>query len=366
VTSPDTYVERRRRAVDAVAAAGFDAVLVTPGPDLRYLTGYDAIPLERLTMLRLAPGADAVMLVPRLERAAAAAAAGVDGVEFATWADGDDVYLTAAALLGPGRYAVTDRTWAVHLLGFQAVARDARFVASSRCLPALRAVKDADEVEALARAGAAADLVFESILGSPFAGRSERDVASELGDLLRANGHEAVDFAIVGSGPNAASPHHDAGDRRIRPGEAVVLDFGGFAGGYGSDITRTVVVGEAPAGFDEVYDTVRRAQQTAFEAVRPGVACEEVDRAAREVIEEAGFGERFIHRTGHGIGLETHEDPYLVAGNPTPLREGMTFSIEPGIYLEDRFGVRIEDIVAVTADGARRLNEAPRDLRVVE
>jgi Xaa-Pro aminopeptidase len=366
VTNAAGYAERRRRAVDAVAAAGFEGLLVTPGPDLRYLTGYDAIPLERLTMLRLAPDAPPVMLVPRLERAAAASAEGVDGVELATWADGDDVYAAAAALLGPGRYAVADRTWAVHLLGFQSVAPHSTFVASSRDLPPLRAVKDADEVEALARAGAAADLVFASIVTSPFAGRSERDVASELGDLLRANGHESVDFAIVGSGPNAASPHHDAGDRRIRPGEAVVLDFGGFAGGYGSDITRTVVVGESPAGFDEVYETVRRAQQSAFEAVRPGVACEDVDRAAREVIDDAGFGERFIHRTGHGIGLETHEDPYLVEGNTTVLSEGMTFSIEPGVYLEGRFGVRIEDIVAVTSDGARRLNEAPRDLRVVE
>jgi Xaa-Pro aminopeptidase len=366
VTNAETYAERRRRAVDAVAAAGFDGLLVTPGPDLRYLTGYDAIPLERLTMLRLSPEADPVMLVPGLERAAAEAAEGVDGVELATWADGDDVYVVAAALLGPGRYAVADRTWAVHLLGFQSVARDATFVASTRGLPPLRAVKDADELQALARAGEAADLVFGSIVTSPFAGRTERDVANELADLLRANGHEAVDFAIVGSGPNAASPHHEASDRRIRPGEAVVLDFGGFAAGYGSDITRTVVVGEAPAGFDEVYETVRRAQQTAFEAVRPGVACEEIDRAARSVIEDAGLGERFIHRTGHGIGLETHEDPYLVAGNTTPLREGMTFSIEPGVYLEGRFGVRIEDIVAVTPDGGRRLNEAPRDLRVVE
>jgi Xaa-Pro aminopeptidase len=366
VTDVARYTERRQSAVDAVAEAGFDGLLVTPGPDLRYLTGYDAIPLERLTMLRLAPDADPVMLVPRLERAAAEAAEGIEGIGLATWADGDDVYVAAAALLGPGRYAVADRTWAVHLLGFQSAAADATFVASSQALPPLRAVKDTHEVEALARAGAAADLVFASILTGPFAGRTERDVSNELGDLLRAGGHEIVDFAIVGSGPNAASPHHEASDRRIRPGEAVVLDFGGFSAGYGSDITRTVVVGEPPAGFEEVYEVVRRAQQAAFEAVRPGVPCENVDAAARAVIEQAGFGERFIHRTGHGIGLETHEDPYIVEGNRTPLREGMTFSIEPGIYLEGRFGVRIEDIVAVTAEGGRRLNEAPRDLRVVE
>jgi Xaa-Pro aminopeptidase len=366
VTGVARYAERRRRAVEALGGAGLDGLVVTPGPDLRYLTGYDALPLERLTMLRLTPHADPVMLVPGLERAAAAAAEGIEGIELTTWADGDDVYVAAAPLLGPNRYAVSDRMWSVHLLGFQSAVPDATFVATSRGLPPLRAVKDPDEIEALARAGAAADLVFASIVTSPFAGRPERDVANELGELLRANGHETVDFAIVGSGPNGASPHHDAGDRRIRPGEAVVLDFGGFAGGYGSDITRTVVVGEPPAGFDEVYEIVRRAQQAAFEAVRPGIACEDVDAAARAVIEQAGFGERFIHRTGHGIGLETHEDPYIVEGNRMPLREGMTFSIEPGIYLEDRFGVRIEDIVAVTADGARRLNEAPRELQIVE
>jgi Xaa-Pro aminopeptidase len=366
VTDPGRFEARRDRAGDATAAFGLAGFVATPGPDLRYLTGYDALPLERLTMLRLAPGTDPVMLVPRLERAAAEAATGVEGIELVTWADGEDPYAAAAALLGAGRYALTDRTWAVHLIGVQSAARDATFVPASRALPGLRAVKDADELGALAAAGASADAVFASISMSPFAGRPERDVAAELADLLRANGHEAVEFTIVGSGPNAASPHHDAGDRHIRPGEAVVLDFGGFAHGYGSDITRTVVVGEPPEGFGEVYEAVRRAQQAAFEAVRPGVTCEDVDRAARVVIEDAGFGDRFIHRTGHGIGLETHEDPYIVAGNDTPLREGMTFSIEPGIYLEGRFGVRIEDIVAVAPDGARRFNEAPRDLRVVD
>jgi D-alanyl-D-alanine dipeptidase len=268
--------------------------------------------------------------------------------------------------MGPGRYAVTDRTWAVHVLALQSVARDARFVPASRSLPPLRAVKDAGELEALARAGAAADAVFEEIVASPFAGRTEQDVAGELADLLRANAHDVVDFTIVGSGPNAASPHHEASDRRIRPGEAVVLDFGGFVEGYGSDITRTVAVGEGPEGFEEVYETVRRAQEAAMEAVGPGVPARDVDRAARDVIEDAGFGPFFIHRTGHGIGLETHEDPYIVGTNETPLREGMTFSIEPGIYLEGRFGVRIEDIVVVTADGARRFNQAPRDLRIVD
>jgi Xaa-Pro aminopeptidase len=358
------YEARRAKAADAVAATGLHGFLVTPGPDLRYLTGYDALPLERLTVLRLSPGADPVMLVPRLERPAAAAAEGVDGVALEEWPDGTDPYAAVARLVGAGRYALSDRTWALHVLGLQG-ATPATFVPAGRALSSLRAVKDEEELAALARAGEGADVAFGAVATMPFAGATERDVAAKLEDALRANGHERVDFTIVGSGPNGASPHHGASDRRIAPGDAVVLDFGGFADGYGSDITRTVAVESTPDGFDEVYGVVRAAQQAAFEAVAPGVPCEAVDRAAREVIERAGFGDRFVHRTGHGIGLETHEEPYIVSGNRTALEPGMTFSIEPGIYLEGRFGVRIEDIVAVTEDGARRLNDATRDVVTV-
>jgi Xaa-Pro aminopeptidase len=361
VSEASRYAERRRRVLETLEAAALDGFVVTPGPDLRYLTGYEGLTMERLTLLRLAPGANPVMLLPRLERPAAETAAGIDGVELTTWTDGADPYDAVAALLRPGRYAVADRAWAAHLLGIQAAAPRATFVASGAVLPGLRAVKDAGELDALTRAGAAVDAVFEAIRARPFAGRTEGQVAFDLRELLLENGHDEAEFTIVGSGPNGASPHHDAGARRICPGDAVVLDFGGFLDSYGSDITRTVVVGEPPEGFDEVYEVVRRAQQAGVDAVRPGVACEEVDRAARAVIDEAGFGHLFVHRTGHGIGLETHEDPYIVAGNETPLLEGMTFSVEPGIYLEGRFGVRIEDIVAVTADGVRRLNEAPRE-----
>ena len=359
------YEARRERAVGAVEAAGLDGLLVTPGPDLRYLTGYDALPLERLTLLRLTPRTGPVMLVPRLERPAAAAADGIDGVALRDWLDGEDPYEAAAGLVGTGRFAVTDGTWATHVLSLQAAVAGIELVAAGRALAPLRAVKDGDEVSALARAAEAADVAFRDVAEMPFAGASERDVAANLEDALRRHGHERVDFTIVGSGPNGASPHHGASERRIAEGDAVVMDFGGFVGGYGSDITRTVVVQRPPDGFEEVYGAVHAAQQAAFEAVAPGVPCEEVDRAARDVIERAGFGDRFIHRTGHGIGLETHEEPYLVAGNRTPLEAGMTFSIEPGIYLEGRFGVRIEDIVAVTADGARRLNLATRDLVTV-
>jgi Xaa-Pro aminopeptidase len=229
----------------------------------------------------------------------------------------------------------------------------------------LRAVKDADELAALRAAARAADAAFAAILERPFIGRTEAEVAADLARLLVENGHDRADFTIVAGGPNAASPHHEAGARTIRPGDPVVMDFGGPVDGYFSDMTRTVVAGDPPAGFEEVYGVVRDAQRDGMASARPGVAAEDVDRAAREVIRGAGYGEWFVHRTGHGIGLEVHEPPYLVRGNDQQLEPGMAFSVEPGVYLPGRFGVRIEDIVTVTADGAESLNGASRDLLAV-
>ena len=232
-------------------------------------------------------------------------------------------------------------------------------------LPMLRGVKDADELERLAAAGAAADACYEELSKLPFAGRTEKEVASDLAALLISHGHSQVDFTVVGSGPNGANPHHEMGERIIQEGDMVVLDFGGLKDGYGSDTTRTVHVGEPTDEEREVHDIVRRAQQAGFEAVRPGVECQEIDRACRRVITEAGYGEQFIHRTGHGIGLTTHEPPYMVEGETHVLEPGMCFSIEPGIYLSGRFGVRIEDIVTVTEDAGRRLNNTPHEMRIV-
>jgi D-alanyl-D-alanine dipeptidase len=361
----EAYEDRRRRTLEAAEKAGLAGLLVTPGADLVYLTGYAPLPLERLTLLGLSSGRDPFLVVPALERPAAEAAPGVEGLELIDWRDGQSPYETVAGLMRAGRFAITDQTWSSHLLGLGQATADCMFVAAGRALPLLRAVKDPDELELLRAAGQAADAAFADVVELAFAGRRESDVAADLDRLLRQRGHDRVDFTIVGSGPNAASPHHEAGERTIEPGDAVVMDFGGVKEGYCSDITRTVFAGEPDEEKQNVYDVVRAAQQVAFEAVRPGALAQDVDRAARALITEAGYGELFVHRTGHGIGLEVHEPPYIVEGDETVLRQGMTFSDEPGIYLPGRFGVRIEDQVAVTPEGAERLNEASRELTVV-
>ena len=381
VIPAERYAERLQRAAAATTAHGLDALLVGVGPDLRYLTGYRAMPLERLTMLVLS-SQGAAIVVPRLERAAAEA--GVAGpVEILTFDEGADPY---AAVVGridtghgrPANVAVSDTLWASHLLGIQgAIRADASFdgadmrVASS-VLRELRMVKDADEIELLRLAAQAADRVVAQIASGPLVGRTEADVSHEVRDRLLAEGHETAEFAIVGSGPNSASPHHEASERVIQAGEPIVLDIGGSLSGYGSDITRTLWVtgGDPTKGPDEafrhLFGVLYGAQAAATQAVRPGLPCEAVDAAARRPIEAEGYGEAFFHRTGHGIGLEEHEDPYMIAGNAEPLQAGMAFSVEPGIYLVGRYGARIEDIVVCGADGPVTLNEAPRELYVVD
>jgi Xaa-Pro aminopeptidase len=378
------YAERLEAARREAQAAGLDALCIGVGADLRYLTGYEAMPLERLTML-LVPAADAAplsLIAPRLEappaRACPAAAGGA--VEVVTWEETEDPMALVATRVSEAlvrdaadlrAVAVNDALRASFVLGLQRVFSHASFTVASTVLRRLRMRKDADEVALLRRAAHAADRVVLAVANGPLVGRTEADVAREVRERLLAEGHDEAEFWIVASGPNSASPHHDAGDRVIAAGEPIVIDIGGQVDGYGSDITRTVWVtgGDAGNGPDEefrrLYDVLQRAQATASAAVRPGVACEAVDAAARDVITEAGYGPSFFHRTGHGIGLEGHEDPYLVAGNQEPLATGYAFSVEPGIYLEGRYGARIEDIVVCTEDGGESLNEATRDLLVV-
>ena len=366
-TSED-YAARMRRVVASATDAGLDGLLITPGPDLVWLTGYQPTAItERLTALFLAPDREPTLLVPTLERPDAEAAVGAPSFEIVDWADGEDPFARAADYLSPtATMGIADSAWAMHLLGLQDAVPGSSYRSLTRSLPMLRAVKDTNELARLAAAGDAADATYEQILGVRFAGRKETDVAADLARLLREHGHAQVDFTVVGSGPNGANPHHEAGDRTIEVGDAVVLDFGGLMHGYGSDTSRTVCVGEPSALVREVHEVVRRAQEAGVAAVRAGVACQEIDRAARKVITDAGYGERFIHRTGHGIGTTTHEPPYMIEGEEQPLVPGMCFSVEPGVYLAGQFGVRIEDIVTVTETGGLRLNNTERDLKIVQ
>ncbi|MEU3255497.1 aminopeptidase P family protein [Streptomyces sp. NPDC006997] len=364
----DTYRARMERAARAAADVGLAGLLVAPGPDLVWLTGYAPPAVtERLTLLVLAAGRTPTLVVPTLEAPDAARAAGAPALALRDWTDGVDPYAATADLLGAGgRFGISDNAWAMHLLGLQQAMPGTSYAALTAALPMLRAVKDAAELDLMAAAGAAADATFEEIRKVPFSGRRESEVAADLADLLRRHGHSQVDFTIVASGPNGANPHHEAADRVIRHGDMVVLDFGGLRDGYGSDTSRTVHVGEPSDEERRVHDLVREAQEAGFRAVRPGVACQEVDRAARAVITDAGYGAYFIHRTGHGIGVTTHEPPYMIEGEELPLVPGMCFSVEPGVYLPGRFGVRIEDIVVVTEDGGRRLNDTTREMVVVD
>ncbi|MFD8259314.1 M24 family metallopeptidase [Streptomyces griseoluteus] len=367
IFTTEDYRARMARAAGAAAGAGLGGLLVAPGPDLVWLTGYAPPVTERLTLLVLVPGRDPVLVVPALEAPDAERAAGAPALTLLKWTDGEDPHSLTAELLDPkGGVGVSDNAWALHLLALQRALPDLRCSALTDALPMLRAVKDAAELELLAAAGAAADAAFEEIRKLPFAGRREDEVGRDLAGLLRRFGHSQVDFTIVGSGPNGANPHHEVGERVIQRGDMVVLDFGGLKDGYGSDTTRTVHVGEPTEEERRVHDVVRAAQEAGFRAVRPGATCQDVDRAARAVIEDAGYGPYFIHRTGHGIGVTTHEPPYMIEGEEQPLVPGMCFSVEPGIYLPGRFGVRIEDIVTVTDEGGRRLNNTTREMVVVD
>jgi Xaa-Pro aminopeptidase len=363
---PSTYPRRLDAAADRLGELDLDALVVPASPDLAYLAGYAPMPLPRPTVLIVALGRTPTLIVPTLERPLAAACPAAPVLDIVDWRDGTDPYaVISEQLQASRRVAAGDRTWAVHLLALQALEPARRWTSSAPVLGPLRSRKDAHEIAALRRAAHGADAALASLLERGLTGRTERAVAADLAALLVANGHDTAEFTIVGSGPNSASPHHEPTGRTIEPGDAVVLDFGGAVDGYHSDITRTVSIGVPRPKITAVHAIVAAAQDAARRAIHPGVAIEEIDRAARAVVADAGYGERFVHRTGHGIGLELHEPPYAVAGDRTVLEAGMTFSVEPGIYLEGRFGVRIEDIVSVTDDGVDVLNEAPRALVAV-
>ncbi len=347
-----------------MAAAKLDVLMLSVGADLPYLTGYEAMPLERLTMLVLARDAAATLVVPELE-----APRVVPDASFVIrpWSEGDDPIAAVAELAGPvARVAIGDLTWTRFTLALQAALPDAHFTPANTIMSPLRSVKDAAEVDALRHAARAVDAVAVEMRTRPFGGRTEADVSRELVDRMLERGHQRANFAIVGSGPNGASPHHDAGDRVIQSGDVVVCDFGGTMNGYCSDTTRMFVVGTPTTEVADTYAALAEAQSRAVRAATVGTSCAEVDAVARRSLAEHDLADAFMHRIGHGIGLEAHEDPYLVAGNSTPLAAGHAFSIEPGVYFPGRFGMRLEDIVVATAVGPESLNVSPHDLAVVE
>src|SRR5690349_1694764 len=364
----DLYPAGRLEAAAAAASrSGLDALLLTPGPDLRYLTGYDTHQSERLTCLAVAVAGPAFLVVPRLELASAQAspAAGMN-LEFVVWDETDDPYrMMAQRLGGIGTAGLAGQMWAVMVLRFRDAMPGARQALAATALRGLRIRKTPAEIAALAEAGAAIDRVHANVPRWLRAGRTEREAAADIASAIAAEGHARIDFVIVGSGPNAAKPHHEPSDRVMSPGDAVVVDIGGtMPNGYCSDCTRTYVLGAAPPDMAAYYAVLAEAQEAACAAVQPGIPAQAVDAVARDLITKAGYGAYFTHRTGHGIGLETHEDPYIVAGNTEELEPGMAFSVEPGIYPGPHVA-RIEDIVVCTADGYRRLNNGSRELIVV-
>ena len=361
--------DRIVRAQKAAARAGLDALLVSPGPDLRYLTGYQALPLERLTCLVAPASGEPFLVVPLLEQPAAEASpAGALDIEIVGWRETEDPYRLIAKRIGGSsrRVGVDNHMWAEKVLALRDALPGVEQALAGEVLGALRMRKSAAEVEALRAAGAAIDAVHRAVGDWLRPGRTEREVGKDIADAILAAGHETVDFVIVASGPNGASPHHELSDRVIGAGEPVVVDIGGtMPSGYCSDSTRNYCVGRAPADYLRAFGVLLEAQTAQCESIRPGITAEWLDAVGRETIAEAGYGEQFIHRTGHGIGLETHEEPYIVSGSARPLEPGMAFSVEPGIYLPGLYGARIEDIAVCTEEGGERLNLTSRELRVL-
>jgi Xaa-Pro aminopeptidase len=363
------HADRLLRATAEAATRSIAALLVTPSADYEYLLGYRPPAMERLTCLILPVEGVPALVVPRLEEPLARGAIGAlaEGIEIIAWEETEDPFqLVKARLRGALRVGLQDQMWSRFVLRLRALLDPAELVDASPAIGAVRRVKQPEEVDRLRAAASAADEAMLAITAERLSGRSEEEVSRRINELLLTSGHDTAEFAIVASGPNSASPHHSPGERIIEAGDAVVLDIGGIRDAYCSDTTRTAFVGEPPADFAAMYEVLRAAQAAACAAVAPGVPARDIDRAARRIIEEAGYGEAFMHRTGHGIGLEVHEEPYIVESNDEPLVAGNAFSIEPGIYIADQWGARIEDIVVCTDAGGQRLNTNSTELILVD
>jgi Xaa-Pro aminopeptidase len=362
------YQGRCQRVQSKLDAAGIDALLVGASSDLLYLIGLNRPATERLTLLMIPRQGRIRLILPGFERELAEPLASF--FDLATWEETEDPAALFASLLPEGgrglKLAVAGKLLAHFLFRLQEAAPQADFVPASTVIDALRLRKEPQELEYLTAAGAAADRTFEALMQTPLIGASEIELKARLMEMMTAHGHHVAGGGIVGVGSHSASPHHHVSSRQIAPGDAVVIDFGGMVHGYWSDMTRSFHAGPPSDEYIRAYNTVNEANQKAFEAIRPGMTAESIDRVAREHITQAGYGEYFLHRTGHGLGLDVHEAPYIIGGDQTVLEEGMVFSVEPGIYIRGRFGIRIEDIVTVTADGARRFNLSSHELRIIE
>lgn len=364
------YGARREKIVAALARRRIDLIALSPGDNLRYLLGYTPHPDERPCYLVLTVSGEGLFLVPALNESQARAHSDLPVLSYAD-ADGPAAALAELArrtgLAKANRVAVDDAMRADFLLLLQRQAASAEFVpAGPDLVNPLRMRKEPAERERLRAAAALADQAVLAAVAALRPGVTERKVAAAVADSFATAGAEQTLFALVAAGPNGAFPHHDTSGRAIGAGEPVVLDLGCRLEGYASDITRMAVIGEPPADYRAVHETVERAVQAALAEARPGRRARDVDAAARRVIEAAGYGEYFTHRTGHGIGLTGHEAPWITGTSDSVLEEGMAFSIEPGIYLPGRFGVRLEEIVIIEGDGCRVLSRLPRDLIRVE
>ncbi len=362
-TERDVNVDRIARLQRELVESSVDVALFGPSADLLYLTGFDAHLSERLNLLVAPANGKPSLVVPTLEAPLVGDASRL--VSIHSWADHEDAAALAATVIGDvsgKKIAVGNQLWTAFLLRLQSHLAGASWVEAGPIIRPLRIIKDGAEIDALAEVSRLTDEAWEEFIEGPaISGLTEVQALKRLTDLTERRGLSKM-WGICGSGPNAASPHHQTGNRVIEEGDSVIFDWGGNLNGYNSDVTRTVFVGQPTEEFKKVYQIVRDANQATFEAVKPGVPLEVLDRVARKLIADAGYGEAFLHRVGHGLGLEIHEEPYLVEGNTLPLQAGMTFSDEPGIYLAGNLGVRIEDTIVCTADGGSRLNHATRDL----
>ncbi|MGD9675470.1 MAG: M24 family metallopeptidase [Candidatus Bipolaricaulia bacterium] len=370
MTIPSGFSQRLAAVQRELASRSAGLLIVGLSASLRYLTGFTDEPGERLLLLLVPRDGAPGFVVPGLYAEQVKAVTGFERLFAWDDAEGPESALAAAlreTARAPGAILVEDCLWSGFLLACQTALPARSFGSGTPVLAALRMRKDSHEVELLGRAGAMADEAFRRVIETPFVGRTELDVAASLVDAMRDAGAEDVAFApLVASGPAAALPHYRAGDRRIERGDVVILDFGCRSGGYRSDVSRTVSCGAPSRDVRAAYDAVREAQQQAVDAVRPGVPAEEIDRAARDLLTARGFGEYFIHRTGHGIGLDVHEPPYIVAGNRILLEPGMAFSVEPGVYFPGRFGIRIEDVVVVSESNAVPMTTVTHELTIVK